>query len=631
MEAQQIHGLPPGIPIDGAVFNTSGIQTFVFNHTVHIHAIHMVIEEMHRREFFGFDNLHEASISVVEARALAFDGVDTLFLDTMTTGEYKDTVNYRRIIAWARANTAIVYNENIKELIRELYFHSLERRSAEMIDRPIAENGQIGPYTIQQTDNRNPYFDLPLAQAYDPNTDLPQEQAAVTQASEPAQTPEPESYQIINSEIARRKTLNEEFRRRYSIYSALDTHETENGYLAIHCSDEGSVITIKRIEQMAKLCEIMKCSLIYAKGKQEMCDYAQMSLGASVFVILLNNPDPYQDSFAYMSNCPISIFGRTSCEYMMPREQREGGTYRNYDRVLFDHHTEVAFACIRKQLIFILVTRILFTECLKAMVERYDMKSYDVVALAKKDKEIHDLIFNETLNSAVNKVVSKQNQQLDIMKHEFNNLIPVIEEQRNGLASMLKRYNELSEILGICGDSKIIAEQKAKLADQIRALAGIKKIISIEYNSDDETLNVYTSDIYVKHPERPEEVYDIGRFLIKIYMNGAWEKKKTIAMLNLKHKVIGFNDQYMEAPHVYADGHACFGNFTELLAEEYGRGNIYALVMGCIIFLESVNTADPAGKMITRWPRVEAPKEVVRIDEMDDAFDTTIAQPYIPT
>jgi hypothetical protein len=80
--------------------------------------------------------------------------------------------------------------------------------------------------------------------------------------------------------------------------------------------------------------------------------------------------------------------------------------------------------------------------------------------------------------------------------------------------------------------------------------------------------------------------------------------ENTVSIINTKRKVEAFAGQKMNAPHVFADGHLCYGNITFGMIEAYKSRNLFDMIMQLIIFLQSANLDDAAGKYLTSWPEV---------------------------
>jgi len=112
-------------------------------------------------------------------------------------------------------------------------------------------------------------------------------------------------------------------------------------------------------------------------------------------------------------------------------------------------------------------------------------------------------------------------------------------------------------------------------------------------------VHVYTRTMFV---ENKGDHHEIGRFRITINVNNG-----SVNFRNLTRRVNGYNNA-MHAPHIFADGHACLGNAAKALESAAAQGNIGQLINIALAFIESVNTADPAGAKIGNWPRVTKQK-----------------------
>lgn len=120
----------------------------------------------------------------------------------------------------------------------------------------------------------------------------------------------------------------------------------------------------------------------------------------------------------------------------------------------------------------------------------------------------------------------------------------------------------------------------------------------------DGVVKVFTDTLYCTDP-RSKVVHEIGAFRIEIYrdcQNGG------VKWFNLTRKIDGYKRD-MQAPHVFQEGNACYGNTAEIWPELIGNYEFAAAAMVAIQFIESVNTDDSAGKHIDKWPVVQTGKE----------------------
>ena len=72
-------------------------------------------------------------------------------------------------------------------------------------------------------------------------------------------------------------------------------------------------------------------------------------------------------------------------------------------------------------------------------------------------------------------------------------------------------------------------------------------------------------------------------------------------------------------PHVNGrSGEPCLGNLSSTVAELCSQGELYALVLTCIDFLQSANTSDPAGKNVRNWDMINEDGEVIDASEYNN-------------
>lgn len=140
-----------------------------------------------------------------------------------------------------------------------------------------------------------------------------------------------------------------------------------------------------------------------------------------------------------------------------------------------------------------------------------------------------------------------------------------------------------------------------KYAKEFDKFLGVPKVRDVQ--AADGVVKVFTETLFCTDP-RTKIRHDIGAFCIEIYTSGA---SNGVRWFNLTRRVDGYKSG-MQAPHVFPEGNACFGNTAETFAELIGSYEFAAAAMVAIQFVESVNTDDPAGATIDRWPVAECVK-----------------------
>jgi len=99
-------------------------------------------------------------------------------------------------------------------------------------------------------------------------------------------------------------------------------------------------------------------------------------------------------------------------------------------------------------------------------------------------------------------------------------------------------------------------------------------------------------------PEGKQTTHEIGKMKISLDFN-----EKRVIWKNRTRRVHGYSYR-QNHPHVWSDGRACEGNITSALSTCFQTADILGLAVLAITFIESANTADPAGGRYARWPKV---------------------------
>lgn len=124
-------------------------------------------------------------------------------------------------------------------------------------------------------------------------------------------------------------------------------------------------------------------------------------------------------------------------------------------------------------------------------------------------------------------------------------------------------------------------------------LLQVPKVIRVE--AKEGKVNVFTDVLFCTDP-RSGIRHEIGAFRIELDTTRGAPR-----WFNLTRQVAGYKESQM-APHIWASGEACLGNTAEIFPTLIGAFEFSAAAMVAIQFVESVNTDDPAGKHINKWP-----------------------------
>lgn len=177
-------------------------------------------------------------------------------------------------------------------------------------------------------------------------------------------------------------------------------------------------------------------------------------------------------------------------------------------------------------------------------------------------------------------------------------VIAEIERKTNQLKTQLKEHYDMLNI------KKHIIETQAtsfnsldnSLSDEFDKIIKLDKVENLFIEKDKIIVNTKTMYTYTNDGKK----YHTGKFRIEINPNNA-----DVHFFGDTPRSSYWTD-HDSHPHIAGDtGEACLGNVASTIAELSSQMQLYALVTVCLSFIESVNTADPAGKNIINWDRVD--------------------------
>jgi hypothetical protein len=168
---------------------------------------------------------------------------------------------------------------------------------------------------------------------------------------------------------------------------------------------------------------------------------------------------------------------------------------------------------------------------------------------------------------------------------------------RSSSRDYLHRLASITEdISAVHEEQQLISNNGDKLGEQIA-----NDLLLMETHNRISNLRLTRNRITFQTPElfcqdpRTEIIHIIGH--MEITLNFSNDGRDSILWKNLDRKVSGHH-----APHIFGGGDACLGNAAEVVTEYIAGKRILELAEFAICFCEDVNTADPVGREINRWP-----------------------------
>lgn len=193
-----------------------------------------------------------------------------------------------------------------------------------------------------------------------------------------------------------------------------------------------------------------------------------------------------------------------------------------------------------------------------------------------------------------------QKAQKEEHEQTLSNLKTQISQQKQDLIENMRKSQELVVQLT---DGASAGSTKEAL-DRIKNMVQVKAL-DVTQEHQTTTLSVYTTPITITTLNKSgtaDRRYMIGPMKICMLVDrlgGA-----SIFFYSLWYRIKGYSDRPCCHPHVWGDGAQCLGSIEEPIQKALQSGDLFSAVYLSIAFLESVNTADTAGKYVTMWPYI---------------------------
>lgn len=316
--------------------------------------------------------------------------------------------------------------------------------------------------------------------------------------------------------------------------------------------------------------------------------------------------------------------------------------YGCFDMVYRDHATNLIYCLqIKNVLIFTIPTSSRssmngqFYEKLFQIFHMRYLKMFTRDELIKFDKEYLSDRRAVDEQEFVECIIDSGMEHISKLKTEFNNYHAAYLEYMQKALEYAKKMQQTMDLIDSFDENKHVDRLRKMAREAYEKTYGISKVLSI--TTTGQVVNIFTKNLYC-YEQTSGKYYDIGTFQIIIGMySSSYNESETVRIINTKHLIKGYKEN-MNAPHVFDDGHLCHGNLLSQVIDAYKSRDLFSLAFSLIVFLESVNIADGAGRYITCWPEVT--KEVAESDdgeqklyeemykktEVDKSFDERLSQ-----
>jgi len=279
--------------------------------------------------------------------------------------------------------------------------------------------------------------------------------------------------------------------------------------------------------------------------------------------------------------------------------------YSKFDYIFKDTCTNVIWALKDRCFLFMTFdveknSNNLFKKCIIEFGRRFDGNN-SIEELNAIDKEYQKEISKKYEKEYIDFAVSSSNALIDQMKKDCEVQSEKYREHFQKAMEHGKIMTRLIEQIEAFDQKEFEKAQRKKATETYIETMKIPDVLSI--NVEQNIINVYTKNLYAQD-ERTLKWHDIGTFHIQIGMlSNSYDQDSTVKILNTKHQIKGLQTG-MQAPHVFSNGTICHGSLISGMIEAYKRRDLFQLVYQLILFLQTANTDDSAGKYINQWPEV---------------------------
>jgi hypothetical protein len=285
-----------------------------------------------------------------------------------------------------------------------------------------------------------------------------------------------------------------------------------------------------------------------------------------------------------------------------------------FDRVFRDTFTNVIFAFQKDCTIY---TSLNFTnnKCKGMILEHLKLSlTLPYQDIVDGDRQLYEALLKTTEENYLKTSVEDATKILRDLKVKRDEFEAEYKRRMDEALRSCRKFNDHKEQVENFDEEKMVERKRAEAMTVFKEVADLDKVKNITFD-DNGYIHIYTHNIYVvdertfdasKDPEgKTGTWHDIGTFDIRIKMfSGSYSERSTITIYNTKHQIKAYSNDRMQAPHVFKEGNMCHGNVSQQLINAYGKKDLFTMVMTVLLFLQSANTSDAAGKHVDKWPKV---------------------------
>lgn len=341
------------------------------------------------------------------------------------------------------------------------------------------------------------------------------------------------------------------------------------------------------------------------------------------FLIIYANPSA--SSFLFRSSSslrPLCYNMKVNNYYSVEllQSSKSNSFYDRFDRIMIDTKTNVTWAYRDRCFIYFtfnVSSNLPLAElCIKSLKE-WLKKEIDIKKIKEQDEEMYECSIKMNKEKFIKKNIDSSSKYIDDLKIKARDLKTNYDHHLREVMRYGRLTNDINNQISFFDEKKFAMDKSREASIGFEETLNIPKVSNIIV--EDDYIEVLTENIYAKD-DRSGKWHDIGKFVIRINTcSDTYSSANSVIIINTKHLVDGLNER-MNAPHVFPNGNMCHGNLISGMVEAYKNRDVFQLVYQLILFLQSVNVDDAAGRHIDKWPEVseEVAMGIVGEEELEN-------------
>lgn len=195
---------------------------------------------------------------------------------------------------------------------------------------------------------------------------------------------------------------------------------------------------------------------------------------------------------------------------------------------------------------------------------------------------------------------------IDVLKRRKETIANDLTASENNLNDLQQRAMEAaSQLVSLRRLNQEMQQTDSGIIDVGDIAHPLIDDIFVRKSGEIETIYIASKEVFFKPSSNPDNIeYDTdtgiscGHFLISITLE---QMSHPVKFFNRDYRVMAYDGQPMNHPHVFQEGDPCLGSFGSSISSAIADGNIESVIDMAFMFLGQANQDDSAGRHWGKW------------------------------